>query len=503
LAAIGRDALARRIPAEVLNEVSDRLGGDMTDETIAKVALAVHGVDVLREHEPDLRRGGLVPPATWSGSRSARAFVAELGFGEEYAGFPGGRLDPEVVVHGPPQLPELHQFQRTAADNIRSLIARGEGRGLLSLPTGAGKTRTAVQALVESMAEDQILGPVLWVAQTEELCEQAVSAWSENWRAHGTREELRISRLWSGNETIESDAPHQVVVATDAKLGVVIERSDGGYDWLAKAVAVVIDEAHSAVSPAYTSILEWLGMGRNRERVPVIGLSATPFRGTSAEETERLVKRFGGHRFDDFESDPYPLLQDMGVLSQVRHIVLSGSNVELTADELSRLKKTRLMPASALKRIGADAERNQQILDSIADLPEDATALLFATSVAHAELLAGLLSLQGISAQAVSGRTPRGARRHYVERFRAGQIRVLTNYGVFTEGFDAPAVKAVYVARPTYSPNLYQQMIGRGLRGPLNGGKEECFIVNVADNLAEYGEALAFTQFEWLWKQQP
>ena len=95
----------------------------------------------------------------------------------------------------------------------------------------------------------------------------------------------------------------------------------------------------------------------------------------------------------------------MGVLSNVRHVVLSGSNVELTPKELEHLKRTRLMPPSALERIGVDAERNQAILDSIADLPEDATVLLFATSVAHAELLAGLLSLEGIPAQAVSGRT--------------------------------------------------------------------------------------------------
>jgi superfamily II DNA or RNA helicase len=76
----------------------------------------------------------------------------------------------------------------------------------------------------------------------------------------------------------------------------------------------------------------------------------------------------------------------------------------------------------------------------------------------------------------------------------------LTNYAVLTEGFDAPAIRAVYVARPTYSPNLYQQMIGRGLLGPLNGGKNECLIVNVRDNVAQFGEALAFTQFEYLWR---
>jgi superfamily II DNA or RNA helicase len=113
--------------------------------------------------------------------------------------------------------------------------------------------------------------------------------------------------------------------------------------------------------------------------------------------------------------------------------------------------------------------------------------------------MAALLSLNGVTAAAISGTTDPGARRHYVEQFRAGRVRVLTNYAVLTQGFDAPAVRAIYVARPTYSPNLYQQMIGRGLRGPKNLGTEECLIVNVKDNVRQYGEELAFRQFEHLW----
>jgi superfamily II DNA or RNA helicase len=76
----------------------------------------------------------------------------------------------------------------------------------------------------------------------------------------------------------------------------------------------------------------------------------------------------------------------------------------------------------------------------------------------------------------------------------------VTNYNVLSQGFDAPATRAVVVARPIYSPNMYQQMIGRGLRGEKNGGTDECLIVNVADNIAQYGEELAFRQFEYLWK---
>src|SRR5262249_46217796 len=127
------------------------------------------------------------------------------------------------------------------------------------------------------------------------------------------------------------------------------------------------------------------------------------------------------------------------------------------------------------------------------------TALLFATSVDHAQAMAALLTLAGVAAAAVSSSTDAGARRHYIEQFRAGSIRVLTNYAVLTQGFDAPAVQAIYVARPTFSPNLYQQMIGRGLRGPRNLGTDECLIVNVRDNVRQYGEELAFRQFEHLW----
>jgi len=113
--------------------------------------------------------------------------------------------------------------------------------------------------------------------------------------------------------------------------------------------------------------------------------------------------------------------------------------------------------------------------------------------------MAALLSLNGVPAVSISGNTDPGARRFYIEQFRAGTLRVLTNYAVLTQGFDAPAVRAIVVARPTYSPNLYQQMIGRGLRGPLNQGTNECLIVNVRDNISQYGERLAFTQFEHLW----
>ncbi|MBI2567467.1 MAG: hypothetical protein HYV63_10585 [Candidatus Schekmanbacteria bacterium] len=71
-----------------------------------------------------------------------------------------------------------------------------------------------------------------------------------------------------------------------------------------------------------------------------------------------------------------------------------------------------------------------------------------------------------------------------MREFREGNTHVLVNYGVLTTGFDAPCTNVVVIARPTFSPGLYQQMIGRGLRGPRNGASAECPVSSFTRNPA-------------------
>jgi superfamily II DNA or RNA helicase len=146
-------------------------------------------------------------------------------------------------------------------------------------------------------------------------------------------------------------------------------------------------------------------------------------------------------------------------------------------------------------------ERTKRVLDDICELPEDWPVLVFAPSVENAQALAGLLNHRGVGAAPISAETPDEARRWHLRNFKNGSLRVITNYSVLAEGFDAPSVRAVYIARPVFAPNRYQQMIGRGLRGPKNGGKEECLIVDVEDNVVNFDELLAFREFEYLWDQ--
>lgn len=502
LAAVGPDALRRRLP-EGLIAAAEHSYGKIDGRLAARLALAVYGVEALRTFREDLAAAGLQTPVNWAGSYSARAFVKELGFPPEYAGFEQARLSPSLDVEGPHHLPDLHDFQNQVAAKMRTLLLEqgSKRRGVLSLPTGAGKTRVAVETITKAVNDDGFKGPILWIAQTEELCEQAVQTWYHVWRAVGPGSRLRISRLWSGNEAVLADSGTQVVVATTQKLTQgCIEKAD--YAWLKRVSCVVVDEAHLSTEGSYTAVLDWLGLsGRlSSDRCPVIGLTATPFRGNESE-TDQLVARYRGNRLDKdvFPGDPYVHLQQLEVISQVDHELLKGTSVRLSEEELAHLKETQFVPASVNERIGADAARNKVLLDSIRRHPPDWPILLFAASVDHAQTMAALLVDEDISAAAISGQTDVGARRHYIRQFREGKLRVLTNYAVLTVGFDAPSIRAVYVARPTYSPVRYQQMIGRGLRGPKNGGKERCLIVNVEDNIEQYGLQLAFTRFEYLW----
>jgi len=502
------DTLLKHLPRGLVDAVIGRKSA--TAVRLAELAHAVYGVDLFREFADEISACGLEPPARWSGSPQAQTFVASLGLGKEFAGFESARRDPLLEVQGPPSLPNLHDFQENILVRIKQMAMRkSPGRGILCLPTGAGKTRIAVQALVECVVSDSLKGPIVWIAQSDELCEQAVQSWSECWRAFGDRRTVSISRLWGANQAHGIDGAPHIVMTTIDKISNQVGQSS--YDWLESCACIVVDEAHGSINPEYTPVLRWLGLDissreTKKDRCPLIGLTATPFRGHSEEETRRLVARYGGLRIDKdaLGDDPYGALQEMGVLARVDHRLIDGAEIELTEGEQSELKKFVRLPAAVEERLGTDRKRNLALLNSFKslrnDVGEDWTAILFATSVDHARVMAALLNLEQIPAAAITSETDPGARRFYIERFRRGSLRVLTNYGVLAQGFDAPSVRVIYVARPTFSPNLYQQMIGRGLRGPKNGGKERCLIVNVRDNLDRYGIQLAFHHFDHLWR---
>ena len=119
------------------------------------------------------------------------------------------------------------------------------------------------------------------------------------------------------------------------------------------------------------------------------------------------------------------------------------------------------------ERLAEDVDRNLQIIRTIeTQMNPEWSVVVFAGSVLHAQLLAHMLTEAGIPSRPVWGALSKWARRDAIEQFRAKKIRVLTNFNVLSEGFDAPKTRAVVIARLVQSDGLFLQMLGRGDEGP-------------------------------------
>jgi superfamily II DNA or RNA helicase len=474
-----------------------------TLQQLAELVLAQLGPSALTALRDTLREEGLKPPERWGG-QAAIAFVASIGFPPAFAASPEARREPEELVSGPIHLPPLHNFQLEVFEGLKTLISSGtkRRRAVVSLPTGGGKTRVTVESAVRLvLAPEGASRCVLWIAQTDELCEQAVQAFRQVWVNLGAqRTNLRVARLWGGNPNPVSRDPDKpvVVVASIQTLNSRVGAAD--LDWLRRVGLVVVDECHHAITPSYTALLRWLDAeaprpgAAERDEPLIVGLSATPFR-TDDEESQRLARRFDSRWLPGNQEELYGRLRSQGVLARASYESLD-TGAGLTDEEISRLASLpdpwegldfeNLLEAIN-QRLAGDASRNERLVKYIEECSERAI-LFFTNSVAHAEEMAARLNLAGIEAAAVSGSTPSTARRYFLDRFQDGQIRVLCNHSVLTTGFDAPKTDMVLIARQVFSPVRYMQMVGRGLRGTENGGTASCRIVTVLDNLGRFAD---------------
>ena len=507
---IGPDDLREALPTglwsalEVQGLVDD-------DSSVAELFLTVYGSDSLRILADRFRELGFSDlPVKWAGSPAAITWVRKMGFGAEFAGQRNEPRPEEFVVAGAVRLNKLHTYQKKISEDLRTLLTQPSAdgpaqKGMVELPTGAGKTRVATETVLRLFADEVFSGAILWIAQSAELCEQAVQTFQTVWRYLGDERPLTIGRLWDTNVVHQPDTELSVVVATDAKIEAVMGRPE--YEWLKTPTAVFIDEAHRAGgSTRYTAILRWLGVdGRSWER-PLVGLSATPFKGRAGDHsgTKELVARFGTNRLSLPGEDTYRQLVRLGVLANVRHEVLpSGVDVDLSAAERTTLLGSNyLIDRSVYERIGRNEHRMRVLVEHILEQDPDWPILVFTPSVLSAQVLAASLRFRGRTAASVSGQTGRQERRNVIKRFQEGEIQVLVNCDLLVQGFDAPGVRALYIARPTFSPGAYIQMAGRGLRGKANGGKEECLVVDVADNWGAENDFLGYRGYEDLWTEQ-
>jgi len=230
---------------------------------------------------------------------------------------------------------------------------------------------------------------------------------------------------------------------------------------------VIVDEAHHAVAPSYLAIFDHLGLLEEGCPRPLVGFTATPKRGDEVGLSEV------------FEAIAYEAgLREMieaGYLAPLAGLRI-GTECDLSG---VHLRAGDFVAAELEAAVDTDA-RNALVVRAFREHAPSRRALAFCVGVAHAERLAETFRTAGIPAATVHGETAKDERRAILARFAAGELRVVSNCGVLTEGFDDPGVDAILMARPTKSSLLYTQIIGRGTR-PAEG-KPDCLVIDFVDN---------------------
>ena len=203
--------------------------------------------------------------------------------------------------------------------------------------------------------------------------------------------------------------------------------------------------------------------------------------------------------------DPVRYLIDQGYLASPRFRTLNYEpGPALRQPDVQALATDLDVPDWLLERLGDDAQRNLRIVTALEEMvSRHSRIIVFASSVRHAHLIAGVLIARGIEALVVTGDTDGRAREKNITRFKGAAATpiVMCNFGVLTTGFDAPRTSAAIIARPTRSLVLYSQMVGRATRGVRAGGNAEAEIVTVVDPaLPGFGDiADAFVNWEDVW----
>ena len=378
-------------------------------------------------------------------------------------------------------------------------------RCMMHLPTGAGKTRTAMNIACQHLRQKKN-GLVLWLADTSELCEQAANEFEKAWGALGDHD-AKLYSFYSSSEISLGGIDSGMLVAGLQKMKAC---RDGQrailYEQLRKHVSLIIfDEAHKAIAPTYAKTVQDM-LDHIGTSTQLIGLSATPGRRLEEDEEDSKLANFFGRKkitmcVAGYES-PIKYLVERGYLAKAtfKNVVYSGSKI-LHADDKNNKSKFN----EIVEYLSDDNARNKKLMEVIKyEYDKGSSIIVFACSVEHARSLSLLLSFNGIEAFSLDSKyDDEKSRAFKISQYRNKKIRVLINYSILTAGFDAPVTNVSIIARPTESLVQYSQMAGRAMRGIKSNGNKECTIYTVRDDIPAFNSVVsAFTHWDNLWTER-
>lgn len=354
----------------------------------------------------------------------------------------------------------LRPYQTECLGNIWQKYEHGVKRQLIVLCTGAGKTT------IFSHLPDHFHGKkkkTLIIAHREELLDQAMA------RIQSIAPHLNVS-IEQGARVADVDA--DVIIASVATLGRAGSERIKKFN-VDEFGLIVIDESHHATASTYSNILDYFCSSSSTEKPTsplLLGVTATP---------NRADNRGLDGVFQEivFKYDILDGIKD-GYLAPIKAFTVRTHE---SLDNVSR--RAGDFALNELSDAVNTPERNKLIVDSYQSISPGEIALVFAVDVQHTMDLTEEFRRAGISAACVLGETPKDERKDILEKFGAGEIKVVVNCATLTEGYDNPNITTVMFARPTSSSGLFIQMAGRGLR--LAEGKEFAKLIDFVDNMAK------------------
>lgn len=342
------------------------------------------------------------------------------------------RLETPVVQSVQGQY-QLFEHQRQAVSSLRQILSSTRPRVLLHMPTGAGKTRTAMNVVADHlrMYEPTL---VVWLAFSEELCEQAVGEFNQSWKYLGNRS-IDVIRFW-GNRSAELQ---------EVKDGLVIAGLGKAYNYALQSISsiatladrttlVVIDEAHQSLAPTYRLVLDTLV--EKQPTTGLLGLTATPGRTWDRIDDDQQLADFFLRQKVGLEvqgySNPVDYLIEEGYLARpIFKPLFFNSGNALSSRDLEQIEISLDIPNRLLERLARDEQRNLRIVQRTEQLAHSHDrVILFANSVRHARLLAAVLRSRGYESYAVTGDTTASERYRIINKYRSsfdGPI-ILCNY---------------------------------------------------------------------------
>ena len=340
---------------------------------------------------------------------------------------------------------KLFDYQEDMKERIEKAL-RLHRSVMAQMPTGTGKTYL-LTAVIDSFVSNNPKEKVWIVAHRREL----VSQIDETVRKFHSYSASNTSSLLSSVKAVS------------------IQWLSKNYDKIEEEPGmIVIDEAHHALAKTYKEMWERF------PKAKFLGLTATPC-------------RLNGKGFTDLFD---VLVQSWAVPEFISKGRLATYDfVSIKSDGVTQ----RLI--DSLQKRGADGDYQNKEMDmllnkkpsierlyrSLEEYGKDRKGIVYAINISHAQKITKLYQEHGVKAIAIDSKTPAMERQQDIEAFKKGDIQVLVNVDIFSEGFDCPDVEFVQLARPTLSLAKYLQMVGRGLR--VAKGKKNCVII---DNVGLY-----------------